>query len=93
MRPIRFTTLVAAIAGLCLAGPLDAQTAVELKLKVRTWRGANEVAILRELTDLLAIPNLASDDANIRRNAAHIRGLLERRGIRTQLLEYGGPPG
>ena len=84
--------LVAATVGLLLAPPAHAQTAADLRLKVRTWRGANERAILRELTDLLAIPNLASDDANIRRNAAHIRQLLERRGIRAELLEYGGPP-
>ena len=92
MRSHLLETVGAAALGLWLAAPVHAQTAADLRQKVRDWRGANEVAILRDLTDLLAIPNLASDDANIRRNAAHIRELLERRGIRTQLLEYGGPP-
>jgi acetylornithine deacetylase/succinyl-diaminopimelate desuccinylase-like protein len=92
MPPTLLTVLVAAAAGLWLTAPLKAQTTTDLAAAVRSWRGANEVAILRELADLLAIPNLASDDANIRRNAAHIRGLLEKRGIRTELLEYGGPP-
>lgn len=92
MRPIPLTALAALGVVLCLAAPLSGQTTADLTRAVRAWRGANEVAILRELTDLLAIPNLASDVANIRRNAEHIRGLLEKRGIRTQLLDYGGPP-
>jgi acetylornithine deacetylase/succinyl-diaminopimelate desuccinylase-like protein len=92
MRPTPVTVLVAATLGLWLAAPVNAQTTAGLAQAVRAWRGANEVAILRELTDLLAIPNLASDDANIRRNAAHVRALLEKRGIRTELLDYGGPP-
>jgi acetylornithine deacetylase/succinyl-diaminopimelate desuccinylase-like protein len=75
-----------------LAAIAHTQTAPELRTKVRAWRAQNELAILRELVDFLAIPNLASDDANIRRNAAHIRKMMEQRGITTQLLEYGGPP-
>jgi acetylornithine deacetylase/succinyl-diaminopimelate desuccinylase-like protein len=69
-----------------------AQPAFDLRTKVRDWRKANELVVLRELTDFVAIPNLASDAAGIERNAAHIRQLLEKRGIKTQLLEYGGPP-
>jgi acetylornithine deacetylase/succinyl-diaminopimelate desuccinylase-like protein len=37
--------------------------------------------------DLLAIPNLASDQPNIRRNAAAVSAILEKRGVKTQLLE------
>jgi acetylornithine deacetylase/succinyl-diaminopimelate desuccinylase-like protein len=92
MRQTPLAVVVAAVVGPLLATPVHGQTTADLTLKVRAWRAANEVAILRELTDLLAIPNLASDDENIRRNAAHIRVLLENRGIRTELLEYGGPP-
>ena len=64
-----------------------------LQQTIRTWRQAHDVAILRELTDFVAIPNIATDVANIRRNAAHLVTLLESRGFRTQLLEAsGGPP-
>jgi len=42
--------------------------------------------------DLLAIPNLARDDANIRKNAAAIVSLLEKRGVTTRLLEVPGAP-
>ncbi len=37
--------------------------------QVRTWRAAHEVEILSEFVELLAIPNLATDATNIRRNA------------------------
>jgi acetylornithine deacetylase/succinyl-diaminopimelate desuccinylase-like protein len=61
--------------------------------EVRAYRVAHELAILRELADLLAIPNLASDGDNIRKNAAAIVALLERRGVRATLLDgEGGPP-
>ena len=61
---------------------------------IREYRKANEAAIVRELIDFLAIPNIATDDANIRRNAQHLLAMLGRRGIRAQLLESpaGGPP-
>ncbi|HUP25395.1 MAG TPA: M20/M25/M40 family metallo-hydrolase [Thermoanaerobaculia bacterium] len=56
------------------------------------WRRQNEVAVLQELVELLAIPNLASDETNIRRNAQHLVGMLERRGARARLLEVEGSP-
>ncbi len=58
----------------------------------RNWREAHEQAILREFTDLLAIPNVASDAANIRRNADRIVDMLKRRDLATQLLEIPGVP-
>jgi len=51
---------------------------------------ANEHRIVHELTDLLAIPNIASDTANIQRNAAKLVEMLERRGIETRLLPIPG---
>jgi acetylornithine deacetylase/succinyl-diaminopimelate desuccinylase-like protein len=53
---------------------------------------ANQKAILRELTDFLAIPNLADDTANIMRNAKHLQAMMERRGIATRLLLLDGAP-
>jgi acetylornithine deacetylase/succinyl-diaminopimelate desuccinylase-like protein len=63
-----------------------------VRLQVRTWREANEAGIVRELADLLAIPNNASDRVNIRRNADHLMAMLSRRGIATRLLEVEGSP-
>jgi len=58
----------------------------------RAWRTAHERAILAEFMGLLAIPNLARDGPNIRRNAAAVEGLLERRGVKTRVLEVPGAP-
>ena len=59
---------------------------------VRSWRQANEAPILRELAAFLALPNLASDAPNIRRNAEHASAMLARRGVTTRLLETPGSP-
>jgi acetylornithine deacetylase/succinyl-diaminopimelate desuccinylase-like protein len=56
------------------------------------WRTAHEQAILAEFVDLLAIPNLAGDQPNIRRNAAAVSAILEKRGVKTRLLEVPGAP-
>src|SRR5262249_2148137 len=58
----------------------------------RTWRERHETAMLSEFMQLLAIPNLASDAGNIRQNAAAISALLEKRGVKTQLLTVAGAP-
>jgi acetylornithine deacetylase/succinyl-diaminopimelate desuccinylase-like protein len=47
---------------------------------------------MAEFIDLLSIPNIASDDANIRRNAALLIEMMSRRGIQARLLEGKGPP-
>jgi acetylornithine deacetylase/succinyl-diaminopimelate desuccinylase-like protein len=85
-----------------VATPLAAQRASRreavrpdsLRAAVTRYRAAHEADILRELADLLALPNLASDRAAIRRNAAAISAMMTRRGIATRLLESptGGPP-
>ena len=53
---------------------------------------ADEQAVLRELTDFLAIPNLAGDAPNIARNAAAIEQMLARRGVATRVLTLDGAP-
>jgi len=54
---------------------------------VRDYRRANERQILSEFTRLLAIPNVASDRENIRKNAQLIVEMMQRRGLNPQLLE------
>ena len=54
---------------------------------VREYRRAHERQILDEFTRLLAIPNIASDTENIRRNAQFIREMMQRRGLNPRLLE------
>ncbi|MGZ8847775.1 MAG: M20/M25/M40 family metallo-hydrolase [Pyrinomonadaceae bacterium] len=54
---------------------------------VRDYRRAHERQIIEEFTRLLAIPNIASDRENIRRNAAFISEMMQRRGLNPRLLE------
>ena len=54
---------------------------------VREYRVSHERPIIQELVGLLAIPNVASDELNIRRNADQLRAMLERRGFRVRYLE------
>ena len=62
--------------------------------RTRAWRAQHDHEVLREFAALLAIPNLASDSAGIRRNAAAVAAALEKRGVTARLLESGagGPP-
>lgn len=79
--------VVTAVAASSLGGQ-------SLRSRVDAYRSAHDVEIVRELSDLLAIRNLAGDSINIRRNAQHLLTLLSRRGIEGRLLESpaGGPP-
>ncbi|HEY7407533.1 MAG TPA: M20/M25/M40 family metallo-hydrolase [Gemmatimonadaceae bacterium] len=69
-----------------------ATTAGDVRTAVREWRVRNEPAVLRELSALLAIPNLASDSLGIRRNADTLVAMLARRGVRARRLETPGSP-
>ena len=54
---------------------------------VREYRHNHERPILAEFTQLLAIPNVASDRQNIRRNADLILEMMRRRELNPRLLE------
>ena len=58
----------------------------------RTFREKNEGKILQEFRELLSIPNVATNHADIRRNADLLMAMLRRRGAETQLLEVPGGP-
>ena len=90
-RALLATVLAACSVPSLRSGQAAAQS---LRSRVDAYRAAHDVEIVRELSDFLAIRNLASDSVNIRRNAAHILTLLSRRGIEGRLLESpaGGPP-
>ena len=52
----------------------------------------HEAAIVMELRELLALPNVATNDADIRANADLLVRMLEKRGIAAALLETPGAP-
>jgi acetylornithine deacetylase/succinyl-diaminopimelate desuccinylase-like protein len=66
--------------------------AAAVRERVRSYRAAHEAAILEELSGLLSIPNVASDTANIEKNAERISLALRRRGVSTELLRVPGAP-
>ena len=75
---------------LALAVDITAQPAAVTA--ARAHRQAHEHDIINEFTRLLAIPNVASDLPNIRRNAELISNMLTARGIKPQLLEVPNVP-
>jgi acetylornithine deacetylase/succinyl-diaminopimelate desuccinylase-like protein len=58
----------------------------------RAHIAAHEEAIVRELRDLAALPNVASNHDDIRRNADALIAMLGRRGIAARILETPGAP-
>src|ERR1700676_952598 len=75
---------------LTLAQKAAPPTPAQVAQAVRDYRMDNEDRIIRELTEFLAIPNIASDTPNIQKNAAHLVEMLEARGIETHLLPISG---
>jgi acetylornithine deacetylase/succinyl-diaminopimelate desuccinylase-like protein len=70
--------------------PTPALKPAQVVQEVRDYRMNNEDRIIRELTEFLAIPNVASDTLNIQKNAARLQAMLEARGIETHLLPITG---
>jgi acetylornithine deacetylase/succinyl-diaminopimelate desuccinylase-like protein len=64
--------------------------AEQVAQQVREYRLGHEDRIVRELTEFLAIPNVASDTASIQKNAARLMEMLEARGVETHLLPIAG---
>ena len=52
----------------------------------------HQQAIVRELMELVAIPNVRSDLPNIKRNAELLRGMLDRRGMKPEVWDTPSTP-
>jgi acetylornithine deacetylase/succinyl-diaminopimelate desuccinylase-like protein len=59
---------------------------------VRSWHRSHQQLVINELTELLSIPNVASDKENIRKNADLLVRMLGKRGVKARLLEIEGAP-
>ncbi|MEK6282909.1 MAG: M20/M25/M40 family metallo-hydrolase [Acidobacteriota bacterium] len=64
---------------------------VNVLLKARGYRQKHERKILSEFVDLLSVPNVASDQVNIRKNAGKIMEMMQRRQLNPRLLEAKTP--
>jgi acetylornithine deacetylase/succinyl-diaminopimelate desuccinylase-like protein len=58
--------------------------------KVRDWRMQHEKQILREVYDFVSIPNVATDAANIKRNAEALTRMFEKRRFAPEILPTAG---
>ncbi|MBI3405791.1 MAG: M20/M25/M40 family metallo-hydrolase [Acidobacteria bacterium] len=77
--------LYCALSGVSIAAP--PQDAAKTAASVREYVRANQHGIARELVEFLSIPNFATDQPNIQRNAQVLVAMLEKRGAKTRLLE------
>jgi acetylornithine deacetylase/succinyl-diaminopimelate desuccinylase-like protein len=74
----------------CLALAADAGAAEpNVRERVRAYRTAHEKDIVRELSDLLVLPNVADKVADIDRNGERLTGMLRRRGFEVRRLSAG----
>ncbi len=64
----------------------------QLRQPVEQFVAAHRQQIIRELVELLSIPNVAADRPNIRRNAERLRDLFAARGFAAEVLETDGNP-
>jgi acetylornithine deacetylase/succinyl-diaminopimelate desuccinylase-like protein len=61
----------------------------ELRDQVRVYRAAHEREIVRELADLLSLPNVATKVADVERNADRLTEMLRGRGFEVRRLSAG----
>lgn len=93
--PVSFVTLLPRAAMLCSLGLTTALAgAATPRDSVRGWRKAHEKAIVADFVTFLSMPDVATNVADIEKNAAYIEGQLRPRGFKTRLLtaEPGTPP-
>ena len=90
MKNLMVCVLMGTLPCVALAQKSTPLPAAQVVQEVRNYRMANEDRIVRELSEFLAIPNIASDTVNIQKNAARLVEMLEARGIETHLLTISG---
>ena len=83
---------VAALASLASAAMPAAADEARAIAAAETYVVAHEEAIVGELRELLALPNIATNEADIRRNAELLVRMLEKRGAAARILETPGAP-
>ena len=74
---------------ICLSIAMPAQTPREA---AHTYTEAHRPELLQQFSDLLAIPNVAADPANLKRNADLLLAMLQKRAIKARLLSLPGAP-
>ena len=94
-RSFRGIVVVVAAVMVCVDSSAQSLTDTNVSAVIEAideYRSANEIRIIKDFVELLSMPNVAVDLADMERNADHITGLLESRGFSTQRLNAGGAP-
>ena len=83
--------LLCALAAAALALPAQAKNPRDA---VHAWRVAHEREIVSDFSTFLAMPDVATNVADVEKNAAYIQAQLQARGFKTQILHAapGTPP-
>ena len=71
---------------------LAQQKTASLNDSIRTYIVQHRSAILQEFEEFLALPNIASDEANIQKNADALAQMLQKRGLQARLLKVDHAP-
>ena len=66
--------------------------ALAQQVEVERYVREHQEGIVREFMDLLAIPNVRTDLANIKRNAEQLRQMLDPRGMKPEVWETPSTP-
>jgi acetylornithine deacetylase/succinyl-diaminopimelate desuccinylase-like protein len=88
-RPRAPAGAVAALALLAIGAVAPAAAADPARDAAEAWRRAHETAILEEFATFLALPDVATRQADIEANAAHLEAMLHARGFVTRRLAAG----
>jgi acetylornithine deacetylase/succinyl-diaminopimelate desuccinylase-like protein len=89
-RSFKFSIFATVVSITSAAALLSAQETTAVR--VRAWRAQHEPQVLRELVDLVAIPNVASNAADIERNVQALTRMFEKRRFLPETMPTGGAP-
>lgn len=89
LHPRRFALVV---GSLLIALSASTRPAAAQPNDIGAWRAAHERAIVDELMNLVALPNVAGVDGDLHRNAAVLTTMFERRGFRVEQTSGPGSP-
>jgi acetylornithine deacetylase/succinyl-diaminopimelate desuccinylase-like protein len=79
--------VLSSVATLLAASSVLAQSS-----SIAAWRAQHERQIVDELLQLVSLPNVAGNDADMQRNAELLTTLFERRGFKVERTEGPGSP-
>ncbi len=81
-----------ALLMLCFTSVVLAAAPTPAVIKVREWRATHERQIVAELMQLVSLPNIASNKADIIKNADALTGMFEKRGFTVTRVQTPGSP-